>query len=225
MFEVNNNHLEILRQLGFDSDRDMSKVAIPLGIESLLTDAVTTGRIQSLAGPELADNSRPLFGGSPSFILVLPIAVGDEVLAVVYADDSDPVPDRPILPAEPRQVRAAAPVARRATAAAAHSRGTRARRGPGVRRAPRRQIQEIVRRRRQVGTGGKDLAKRLTENVKCARQMFEGGPVILGGAEAYFDERLTAVLEEARTTPFGKDLAAATGRKAARDSRKARHVS
>ena len=29
VFEVNNNHLDILRQLGFDSDRDMSKVAIP----------------------------------------------------------------------------------------------------------------------------------------------------------------------------------------------------
>jgi chemotaxis protein histidine kinase CheA len=225
VFEVNNNHLEILRQLGFDSDRDMSKVAIPLGIESLLTDAVTTGRIQSLAGPELADNNRPLFGGSPSFILVLPIAVGDEVLAVVYADDSDASRIGPSFPqnhvkfaqlllwhAVPRLPRLIREERERAEV---HEYAVHL----------ARQIQDSYDADVKSGRAGEDLAKRLAENVKCARQMFEGRAGDLEGAEAYFDERLTAVLEEARTTPFGKDLAAATGRKAARDSRKARHVS
>jgi chromosome segregation ATPase len=226
VFEVNNNHLEILRQLGFDSDRDMSKVAIPLGIESLLTDAVTTGRIQSLSGPELADNNRPLFGGTPSFILVLPIAVGDQVLAVVYADDSDPARTEPSSPqnhvkfaqlllwhAVPRLPRLIREERERADLHeyAAHL---------------VQQIQDSYDADGRMGRTGDDLVKRLAENVKCARQMYEGRAGELPDSDAIFDERLAALADEARTSPFGNHLAAATGRKTSRHSaKKTRQVS
>jgi hypothetical protein len=221
VFEVNNNHLEILRQLGFDSDRDMSKVAIPLGIESLLTDAVTTGRIQSLSGPELAENNRPLFGGAPSFILVLPIAVGDDVLAVVYADDSDPSRTEPSVPQN--QVKFAQLLLWHAVPRLPRLIREERERADVLDYATHlvRQIQESYDADAQTGRQGDELTKRLTENVKCARQMFEGRAGDLEGADMLFDERLTALFEEVRTTPFGKDLSTATGRRAGRDRAKA----
>jgi hypothetical protein len=211
VFKVNGNHLEIMRQLGFESDRDMSKVVIPLSMDSLLTEAVTTGRIQSLAGPDLSESTSTLFGGSPSFILVVPIAVADDVLAVVYADDSGnegaSVPQNqvkfaqllfwhavPRLPRLVREERERIEVQEYAVHLV-------------------QQLQESYEADVKIGRKGDELTKRMGENLKCARQMYDGRAEGLDGADAMFEECLSAVIEAARSTAFGKDLAAAAGRK------------
>lgn len=225
-FEVNGNRLETLRQLGFDSERDISKVVIPLSMESILTEAVTTGRIQSLTGSDLADGSRALFGGVPGFILVLPIAVGDEVLAVLYADDSGRSAGEAFAPQN--QVKFAQLLLWHAVP-----------RLPRLVREEReraelqdyavhlvQQLQETYEADVKAGRKGEELARRVGENLKCARQMFEGRASELEGAEGMFDERVNVVLEETKNVPFGKDLGTATGRKGGRDQgKKARHVS
>lgn len=89
LFDVNGNHLEGRRHSGFDLAADISKVSIPLTVESPLTKAVRDGRVHGLMARELTDTTRALFGGSPTFVLVLPVAVRGHVTAVLYADDSD----------------------------------------------------------------------------------------------------------------------------------------
>ena len=45
--------------------------------------------MQGLTASELTDGNRKLFGGSPSFVLILPVPVTNEIHAVIYADNSD----------------------------------------------------------------------------------------------------------------------------------------
>jgi hypothetical protein len=76
------------------------------------------------------------------------------------------------------------------------------------------------------GRKGDELSKRVFENLKCARQMYDGRAEGLDGAEAIFEECMSAVLEASRSTAFGKELTAAAGRKSERaHGKQARHVS
>src|SRR5262249_8481158 len=89
------NRLEGLSQIGIEAEGGISKIVIPLGLRSMLTDAVTTCSIQSRTSGGSEDASTTPFGGAPSFMLSLPIAVRTEVLAVIYADDSGDVKEHP----------------------------------------------------------------------------------------------------------------------------------
>jgi hypothetical protein len=99
LFDVNGNHLEGRRHSGFDSAADISKVSVPLTVDSPLTKAVRDGRVHGLTARELTDTTRALFGGSPTFVLVLPVAVRGQVTAVLYADDSDQAQSELVTPA------------------------------------------------------------------------------------------------------------------------------
>jgi len=89
-----------------------------------------------------------------------------------------------------------------------------------------KQIQDTYETDVKMGRTGDDLVKRLAENVKCARQMYDGRAGDLADSDTIFDERLAALAEDARATSLGNDLAAATGRKPARHAgKKTRQVS
>lgn len=88
LFRVKSNHLQGEHQIGFDTTTDISKVVIPLGMDSVLTRAAGSGVIERLSAEELADSSRAPFSGSATCAIALPVVVGEETLAVVYADDS-----------------------------------------------------------------------------------------------------------------------------------------
>ena len=89
LFQVAGNRLQGVHQVGFDFESDISKIVVPLARESPLTEAVRSGRVQGLTANELTASTRTLFGGTPGFVLVLPVAICGEIGAVVYADDSD----------------------------------------------------------------------------------------------------------------------------------------
>jgi myosin heavy subunit len=91
-FSVGVNHLEGLHQAGFDFKNDISKVVIPMTMDSLLTQAATSGRVHGYVGSELNENSCAPFGGTPAFVLTLPIAVRGQTIAVVYADTAEQQP-------------------------------------------------------------------------------------------------------------------------------------
>jgi myosin heavy subunit len=87
LLEVRDDHLEATQQAGFGSTRH-PKIDVLADEHSAIGDALLTRLVQSRSGEETAaDPSHRLFGGSPSFILALPVSVHGEVLAVIYVDD------------------------------------------------------------------------------------------------------------------------------------------
>jgi hypothetical protein len=87
LFRVKSNHLQGEHQIGFDLKTDISKVVIPLGMDSVLTRAAGSGNIERLSAEELAEGNRVPFSGKPSCAIALPIVAGGDTLAIVYADD------------------------------------------------------------------------------------------------------------------------------------------
>src|SRR5439155_16212288 len=55
LFCVRGNRLEGEHQVGFDFKGDITNVAMPLSVDSLLTRAATSGRIERLSANELKD--------------------------------------------------------------------------------------------------------------------------------------------------------------------------
>ena len=94
LFRVKANRLEGEDQIGFDDTTDVTKLVLPLNVDSLITRAASSGSFEQLMGDELADSSRAPFGGTPTVALAMPIAFQGETLAVVYADSDQPISDR-----------------------------------------------------------------------------------------------------------------------------------
>jgi len=88
VFRVKSNHLQGERHIGFDLKTDISKVVMPLGMDSVLSRAAASGDVERLSAEELADSSRVPFSGSPGCAVALPVTIDAEVMAVVYADDA-----------------------------------------------------------------------------------------------------------------------------------------
>jgi hypothetical protein len=90
LFRVDGTRLVAADRLGF-KDEDTSK-PIRLPADSMLTRAVSSGRLESLM-PSLRGepNSSLPFGGTPACALAMPIVVQGVTAAVIYADDSDHV--------------------------------------------------------------------------------------------------------------------------------------
>jgi chromosome segregation ATPase len=88
LFRVKSNHLQGEHQIGFDLTTDISKVVIPMGMDSVLTRAAGSGMIERLSAEELAQGNRVPFSGKPQCAIALPIVAAGETLAIVYADDS-----------------------------------------------------------------------------------------------------------------------------------------
>src|SRR2546425_1289973 len=208
-FSVGGNHLEGLHQVGFDFKSDISKVVIPMTMDSLLTQAATSGRAQGFVGSEITENSCTPFGGTPAFVLTLPIAVRGETLAVVYADNGD---QQPSSGAAQRGVKFAElllwhavpmlsklSVDREATAE--------------IRKYATlllTEIENMYEADASDDTDGEQLKSRLKDNLECAKRLYAQRVVSDGvpAAAPLLDEQLAAVLHAKSSTPFGRDLAA-----------------
>jgi hypothetical protein len=89
LFRLRGARLECVSHAGFEFEGDISKVVIPMSVDSLLTRAVNSRTTQSfLSGASEAPCSAP-FGGTPACALALPLVSGEGTVAVIYADDSD----------------------------------------------------------------------------------------------------------------------------------------
>ena len=86
LFRLKANRLEGEDQIGFDDTTDVTKLVLPLSVDSLITRAASSGTYEQLTGDDLDDNSRAPFGGTPVVAIAMPIAFQGETLAVVYAD-------------------------------------------------------------------------------------------------------------------------------------------
>ena len=205
VFDVNAHRLEVSRHTGFDG-HDMSKVVVPLTTQSPLTRAVKDGKVQGLTARELTETTRALVGGSPSFVLVLPVPIRGGVRAVVYADDSgqaagESSPERRVRFAEILLWHTVPLLTRLAYEEEALAEF-------------REYAASIVNDLESVYVADSakhkaaDLRKRLQLNLQYAKRRFSERMQSEGAAAAHLlDEQLAAAIERKSETAFGKDLA------------------
>jgi hypothetical protein len=209
-FSVGANHLEGLHQAGFDFKNDISKVVIPMTMDSLLTQAATSGRVQGYVGSELTENSCAPFGGTPAFVLTLPIAVRGETIAVVYADTAEQQPSggaaqRGVKFAELLLWHAVPMLSKLSVDQEATAE---------IRKYAALLLTEIENMYDADASDGLDsenLKARLKDNLECAKRLYAQRVVSDGvpAAAPLLDEQLAATLQAKAGTPFGQDLAGA----------------
>jgi hypothetical protein len=209
-FSVGANHLEGLHQAGFDFKNDISKVVIPMTMDSLLTQAATSGRVHGYVGSELTENSCAPFGGTPAFVLTLPIAVRGETIAVVYADTAEQQPSggaaqRGVKFAELLLWHAVPMLSKLSVDQEATAE---------IRKYAALLLTEIENMYDADASDGLDsenLKARLKDNLDCAKRLYAQRVVSDGvpAAAPLLDEQLAATLQAKAGTPFGHDLAGA----------------
>jgi hypothetical protein len=212
LFRVKSNHLQGEHQIGFDLKTDISKVIIPLGMDSVLTKAAASGSIEQLSGDELAEGNRVPFSGKPSFAIALPVAAGGETLAIVYADDSggdhgsDAGPLLRVHFADAMRQHAVSVLTRmKAELKALAELRTYA--GSLLQEIEAMYVADTA-----SGTEGKELQARLKVHLDYARSIY-ANRASLEDAEAgnLLDDAISAVVEEHQDARYRHDLAAASG--------------
>ena len=221
LFCVRGNRLEGEHQVGFDFKGDITNVAMPLSVDSLLTRAVSSGRIERLSAGELKDGKSAPFGGTPTCALALPVVVESETLAVVYADDSGQKAKDTSVGGHEVRAHYAELLLRHADvlmvrlATELHAVGElREYAEMLVTEAEKMHTADL-----RMGKKEKEVKNRLKENIEYARRTYaeraaEAGPA----AASLLDERIAAFIEEKNGTPFGRDLAAVAGRSSKREA-------
>jgi hypothetical protein len=217
LFHVRGNRLEGSNQIGFEFDNDIAKLVFPLGLDSLLTRAVISGRIERVAGDEVADSGLAPFGGAPTCALAMPVVVQGDTLAIVYADDSG---------------RSTSELSTRfASALLQHAVALLMRLNNDVRLLTElrgyatsllTEVEEMYAADVASGKSGEDLQHRLKNNIDFARSIFATRIEAEGlDAAPLFEEELASLMDAQLETRFGRDLAVVAGRGEHHSSRKA----
>ena len=216
LFRVKGNRLEGQEHIGFDSKTDIAKVVVPLGMDSLMTRAVSSGSIERLTGSELADTAHVPLGGSPTCALALPIVVNGETLGIVYADNSGArAPDSPA--AHDLKTRFADAVLQHAVALLTRLTSElrilaelRAYAGSLLSEMEQMYLSDV-----NAGRTGAELQKRLRENLEYARSIYGNRIAIeCPDAGSLLDDQIATIVETQPDTAFGRDLGKVAGREA-----------
>jgi hypothetical protein len=207
LFHVDGTRLRAAERLGFD-EREMSK-PIRLPADSILTRAVSTGRLESVM-PSLGGgpNASLPFGGAPACALAIPIVVKDAVAAVVYADDSEPVEFATVAP----QVRVKFAEILQEFALLLLLRISMERKSTddlrGVAAALVAELEYAYTVEAEAGRNRLECQQRLKDSLQKARKNFAERAAGDPDAASLFDEQLEATMAAKRESAFGRDLAA-----------------
>lgn len=215
LFRVKKSHLQGEHQIGFDLKTDIAKVVMPLGMDSMLARAASTGAIQRLSAEELKDSNRAPFNGSPRCALALPIVVAGETLGIVYADDAGATAHRHGTDAAEASARIAEAMQQHAVALLMRMTNELKVRAElqSYARSLLRELEQMYSADVQAEKPADDLRKRLKGNLDYARSIFDSRVALEGGnASALLDDELTALVDTEQTTPFARDLAVVAGR-------------
>jgi predicted nucleic acid-binding Zn-ribbon protein len=224
LFRVKSNHLQGEHQIGFDLKHDISKVIMPSGMDSLLTRAAGSGTIERLSADELADSSRVPFSGTPSCAIALPVVVGDETLAVVYADDSGTAENERGPDAEYLRVHFADAMLQYAVSLLMRMKDEMKALAELRSYADSlvHEIEEMYVADAAGSKSGAELKERLKSNLEYARSMFANRIALeQTDATGLLDEAIDAIVSSQPSTPFGRDLAVVCGHSAAARKRSA----
>jgi chromosome segregation ATPase len=222
LFRVKGNRLEGEHQIGFDQATDMSKLVIPLNMDSLLTRAATSRKAESLSGSELADGRLVPFGSQAAAAIAIPMILQDETLAVIYAEESDATGTESGRIIHQSRMRFATFLIRHS--AALMMRLTQELKALSeLRDYAALLLKEAEEMHTADSDGGRDedeIRRRLKDNLDCARQLFVQRAAMDGPAAAgLLDEQIADAVEA--QTAFGRDLAAVVGRVSGNRNREA----
>lgn len=208
MFRLRGNRLEGVNQVGFEDSTDLSKLAMPTAVDSMITRAIATCAMQTLAGTDVPARSGTPFGGTPSLAVALPIVVQGAPIGVVYADDSD-VPESARGPAvhESSVGFARLLVGQVVALLARHTHELKMLSELSQYASTLLQeAKEMYLADAQAGKNGELLRSRLKDNIDCASQLYAYRAAMEGTAAAgLLDDQIAAELQE--STPFARDLA------------------
>lgn len=208
IFRAKAHHLEGEHAVGFDAATDVSKLVVPLTLDSILTRACSSGALACL-GPGDAPGGAAPFADSPHLAVAVPIVFQGEVLAVLYADAEDPPAGR-----HDERPAFASVLADHATLLLArmsqelkalHELGDYA--GMLLQEAEQMYAADV-----EAGRTEAERRRRLQDSIDCARQLYAQRAALEGASAAgLFDERISAAISAASASPFGRDLALAAG--------------
>jgi hypothetical protein len=214
LFRVKKGHLQGEHQIGFDLKTDVHKLVLPLGMDSLPSRAASSGQIERLSGDDLTDSKRTPFSGSPSFALAMPIVVGGDTLAIVYADDSGAAPAARGAAQEDVRARYAEAVQHYASALLMRLTNELKALAELQKYAASllHEMEQMYEADVVSGLTWEDLQTRLAGNLDFARSIY-GSRTALEGADAasLIEDELSGLLEARKGTSFAHDLATAAG--------------
>lgn len=218
IFRVKGKRLEGEHQAGFDETTDVTKLVIPLGVDSLLTRVVSTRAPECVIGGASGSRTVAPFTGTPSHAVGLPIILQDETLAVVYADHSEPsagtLDGSSAVRNESSVAFAKLLIGQAVVLLARHTNELKTL--TEMREYAAMLLQEAEHMYTADAEAGKstaELRKRLKDNLDCGRQLYGHRADLEGtAAAALLDEQILHAIEP--DTHFAKDLAAVVGQKA-----------
>lgn len=220
IFRVRTNRLEAVYQDGFDFAGDLSSVVVPLTGESPLTEALSTERVKVLLDADLKNTPIP-FGGAPGSALIVPIAIEQKTVAVVYADDAS----RPAEGVDADERAAFAQLIREYVMAHIDRIVSSQRMLAELDAYARMLLDEVEQLYQTDLTAGRPAAQlqaRLRENLQTARQIYaQRVELEPPAAAALLEDRIAKVTLDTPPTPFGRDLLEVTTSDTA-DTRKKR---
>jgi hypothetical protein len=210
LFRPKGNRLEGQQQIGFDLSTDISKVVMPLGLDSLPSRAAASGHIESLTGAEVAGGNMAPFGGSPTCAVALPVVVQGETLAVVYADDWGN--DRQDTPAErlarikycDAMLQHAVALLLRLSNELKTLAELRAYAGSLLNEIQQMYVADVA-----AEKSGDELRRRLEANIEYARSIFATRVSLeCPDAATLLEEEIAVTIDREAGGPFGRDLEA-----------------
>lgn len=207
VFAAESGRLEARYQRGFEPSSGTGQAMPSSGDGSLLGRAATAPELEL----QMVDSGTALpFAGSPSVIVTAPILVRGELLALIYADD-DGAAARGGIPSIAARV--ADLICRHATLRL--DRLTVELKMMNELRDYARmlldEVEYVYRADVSARKAETERVERLTENLRCARQIYQQRVVVEGPSMAQLlEEVIAAVIDTKATTPFGRELASIT---------------
>jgi len=204
VFAAKEGRLEARYQRGFDPDSGFGQIVPAVGDGSLLARAAASDELGLIMADALTELP---FAGNPSVIVTAPIKVRGELLALIYADNDGRhgVMESTETPAR------VADIVRRHTALRL-DRLTIELKTMGELRAYARmlldEVEYVYRADVSARKPDSERLERLTENLRCARQIYQQRVAVEGPAMAVLIEEVIAAAVAAKAgTPFGRELA------------------
>ena len=207
LFRIKGQALEGELQVGFE-DTDISRVVLPLTVDSLLTRAIRSGSVESITGSDTPRRLGTPFNGTPTSAVALPILLQGTTVAVVYADDAD-LPDYARGPAvhESSVAFAKLLVGEATLLMMCHTHELKVL--AELRQYATTLLQEAKEMYLADAEAGKPAAHlkgRLKDNLECASQLYTYRAAMEGtAAAALLDDQIAAEMDG--TSQFARDLA------------------
>jgi hypothetical protein len=202
IFRMKGKHLEGERGSGLDASTDITKLVIPMSMDSLITRAANLGTIEDLAGSPPANQNSPL-GGTPASAIALPIRFQGETLAVLYAD-SEIAWDAAMPAFATLVLQHTEFLMTRLTQEIKTLKELRDYAGMLLQEAEHMFLADVEAKRSE-----KERVHRLRETIACGRQLYSQRAALEGPlAAGLLDTQIEAIVN-GEPTPFAKDLAVA----------------